>query len=506
MQHDVIRNAKRNIVWGVLNKLIVMLCPFFTKTMVKLFLGTQYLGMDSLFSSIISVLSLSELGLSSAIVYHLYQPVTKGQTKDVNAILNFYKKAYRVIGVAIMVLGIIVIPFLPELIKGSYPEDIVLWKTYLIFLSNTSLSYFMYAYLTPLLTVLQRNDILSRINSAITILINVARLGVLLIVPNYYIYILLTPLFTIVNNLWMAYVIKKRFPEYKCEGQVSKETVEGLKTLISGTFIQKACSITRNSLDSVCVSAFLGLTLTAVYNNYFYISHSVTAFMNIVITAFAGGIGRHVVQKSPDENFEEFKKLDFIYLWTGGWCTICLLCLYQPFMTLWMGEEMLLAPSSVILFALYFYLLKLGDTRSIYNSANGLWWEQRWRSIAETTMNVVLNIVLGYFWGINGIISATIVSLFLCNYVWATRITFEKYFDKAKLRFFYSSQFKYTMVTLFAALATYAVCMLINCKNTIIVLLIRVIICVIIPNVMYYVIYRKTTLFRDAIQTILKRK
>lgn len=484
MQDNVVKNAKRNIIWGIANKLIVMLCPFFTKTMVKLFLGTQYLGADSLFSSIISVLSLSELGLSSAIVYHLYEPVAKGQTKDVNAILNFYKKAYRLIGMVIILFGLLVIPLLPRLIRGTYPDDIILWKIYMIFLVNTALSYFLYTYLTPLLTVLQRNDIASRINSAITILISVARLAVLLIAPNYYVYILLTPVFTIVNNLWMACVIHKRFPEYKCEGQVSKETIDSLKTLISGTFIQKACSVTRNSLDSVCVSAFLGLTLTAVYNNYFYISHSVTVFLNIVIMAFAGGIGMHVVKKSPDDNFEEFKKLDFMYLWAGGWSSICLLCLYQPFMTLWMGKDMLLDYSSVILFTLYFYLLKLGDTRSMYNSATGLWWEQRWRSVAETAMNIILNLVFSYFFGINGIISATIASILLCNYVWATRITFNKYFDKAKLRFFYLSQLKYTLVTVAAAILTFSVCALVKSSNAVFVLLLRAAICIALPNTM----------------------
>ena len=137
----VVKKAKRNMIAGTINKFVVMLCPFITRTIVQRVIGAQYLGLDSLFSSILTVLSLSEMGISSAIVYCMYKPVAEGDTKAVNAILNFYRKVYRIIGIVVLFLGLCIIPFLPRLITGSVPEGINITLLYLIYLFNTVISY-----------------------------------------------------------------------------------------------------------------------------------------------------------------------------------------------------------------------------------------------------------------------------------------------------------------------------------------------------------------------------
>lgn len=505
MKLNVIKNAKRNIAFGVINKLVMMVCPFITRTVIRYILGVHYLGLDSLFASIISVLSLSELGFSSAVVYHLYKPVAEGNVKKVNSLLNFYKKAYRVIGCIILLVGLLLIPFLPKLIKGEYPNELSLWKLYIIYLANTCVSYFMCAYLTSIITVYQRDDINSSRNSIVTILLTVFRIALLVLTKNYYCYIIALPLFTIINNLWIAKVVKKQFPQYKCEGTLDSEELSSIKRLVTGTFVQRACSVTRNSLDSICISMMIGLTMTGIYNNYFYIATSITATMTIVINSFTGGIGNHVTLKNKDENFREMQSMDFIYLWLSGWCSICLLCLYQPFMKIWMGDKMLLSNLSVCLICAYFYLLKLGDVRSLYTAANGLWWEQRWRAITETIMNLVLNFTLGYLWGVNGIILATIISLFLCNYIWATRILFKEYYNIDYLKVHYKSQATYALSTLFIAVLTFLIVNTVSLENSIVCLLIKAAICIVLPNIMYYMLFRKNEMFKNAIR-VLKRK
>ena len=429
MQLNILKNAKRNIIYGFINKFIVMICPFIVRTVIIYKLGNEYLGLNSLFSSILSVLSLSEMGFSSAVVYNMYKPIADGDTKQINALLNFYRKAYRFIGFFILLVGLSVIPFLPKLIKGSHPQEINLIWLYLIYLIDTVLSYFMYAYLTSILTAFQRNDINSRINSLISILLTIFKVILIITTGNYYYYAILLPISTIANNLFVARTVKKYFPDYRCEGKLNPETTRSIRKVVAGTFIQKACETTRNSLDSIFVSAFLGLSLTGIYNNYYLISSAITAIMGIIANSFAGGVGNHVATRNSEENYNELLKLDFVYLWLGGWCSICLLCLYQPFMKIWVGEVNMLPLSSVILLVIYFYLLKLGDMKSLYNAANGLWWQQKWRSIIETILNVILNYYLAKLIGINGIILATIISLFLCNYLWCTKILFKAYFD-----------------------------------------------------------------------------
>lgn len=501
----VVKNAKRNIAFGIMNRIVPLIIPFIERTVIQIILGPQYLGLDSLFISIIHVLSLTELGFSSAMVYNMYKPAAEGNVQKINALLNYYKRIYRIVGFAILGIGLILIPFLSRLINGSHPADINLTILYLFYLANTALSYFLFAYLNSVLVVHQREDVRSLVNSGIKTGLAVAQIVLLWITRNYYYYVILMPAFTIINNFWLAWRTKKLFPQYKTEGNISDEDRAGIRKLVAGTFVQQACGVTRNSLDSVCISAFLGLTLTAIYNNYYLILNGVTSFVAIFTASFMGGVGNHVATRSVKENFEEMKKLDFVYLWIGGWCMICLLCLYQPFMKLWMGKEMMLPYSAVILLCGYFYLLKLGDVRSMYSSANGLWWEQRYRAIGETLLNLILNITLGKLFGVHGIILATMISLFLCNYLWSVGITFRLYFTISRRRDYYIYQGKQSLLMIGAAVITYLVCTAVPATETLVQLVIRSVICVIVPNVIFILVYRKTETFKYAKNIIIRR-
>jgi len=505
MQINVVKNAKRNILFGSINRIVVLLIPFIKRVIVLNVLGSQYLGLGSLLQSILSVLSLSELGFSAAMVYNMYKPAAEGNAAKMNALMNFYRRVYRVIGGVIFGSGLLLIPLLPRLIKGTYPEDINLTTLYLIYLGNTAISYFLFAYKSSLLVVHQRDDVKSTVNSVISVGLTGCQIAVLLITKNYYLFSLLMPLFTITNNLLIGWRTKVLFPQYKAEGELRAEDKAGIKKLVAGSFIQRACMVTRNSLDSICISAFLGLTLTAVYNNYYMILTGVTGFVDIFTASFTGGVGNHVATRSVEDNFQEMKKLDFVYLWIGGWCAICLLCLYQPFMEIWMGKDMMLPMSAVILFCMYFYVLKLGDVRYLYTSANGLWWEQRYRALGETAMNLVLNIVLGKLYGVHGIIIATMVSLFLCNYLWSVSITFRHYFGKEKIIEYYKYQGIETAVMLVAAIGTYLICSLIPVDSVFSQMLLRAIICAVVPNLLFFIIFGKTEQFQNAKRLLFRR-
>lgn len=495
MQINVIKNAKRNMVAGLLNKTIVMIFPFIVRTVINLYLGSEYLGLNSLFSSILTVLSLSELGFGTAVVYHMYKPVAENNIPLVCALLNFYKKAYRIVGTVILAIGLLLIPYLPYLIKGECPDTINLSIVYIVFLINTVISYFLSAYLNSLLIVYQRSDITSLINTVVTVVLNILQIITIIITKNYFLYCLLLPLSTIANNIWVWLFTRKEFPQYSCYGKIDKDLLENIKKLIAGAFIQKASGVTRNALDSVCTSAFLGLSMTAIYNNYYTIANSITVFLSILYSSVLGGIGNHIAIKSPKDNFLEMKKIDFLYLWVSGWCTICLLCLYQPFMKLWMGENMILPLPAVIMFCVYFYLLKLGDIRCLYTDANGLWWEHRYRAIVEFVLNVVLNITLGKLFGIYGIIMATIITIFFCNYIWGSAITFNCYFEKGTKIQYYQYQMIFSVITLGICAITYGLCIFISFKSMFLTIIIRGIVCVIVPNTLYYIVYRHTEEF-----------
>ncbi len=504
MKFDVKLNAKRNIIFGVINKIVLMILPFVVKATINNILGVEYLGLNSLFASILQVLLLSELGFSSALVYHMYKPIAENDQKTINALLNLYRKAYFVIGIVIMLLGLMVMPALPNLTKGNDIANININVIYIFQLSNAAISYFLFGYKQALLVAYQREDINSIINLATQLGLQGVQIALLYATQNYYLYVACMPVFTLLNNIWIGIITKKMFPSARGDGNLEQDVLKSIKKLVAGTFIQKACAVTRNSLDSICISAFVGLALTGIYNNYYTILSGITTMLGIIGTSLFGGIGNHVAIKTRDQNFEELEKLDFLYMNISSWITICLLCVYQPFMKLWMGESMMLPMKMVILFCIYFYLLKMGDMRSLYSAANGLWWKMRYRSVLETVLNIGLNVCLGLLYGVEGIILATIISLFLCNFLWSTSILFSDYFGKHRLREYFIYHIKYAVFTASVCVVAYLICSIVNVQGIIFTIIIRGAICTICFLLAFFLINWRKSIFSESLTMVRK--
>ena len=212
MKIERTRNTVRNSAWGILSKIITTFFPVIVRTLIVQYIGAAYLGLGSLFSSILTVLSLAELGVSSAIVFSMYKPIAEDDTNTICALMALYKKLYSVIGTVIGIVGLLLMPFLPYLIKGEYPSDINLYLLYLIYLGNTVIGYFLFAYKNCLLTAHQRTDISTKISIGTSIIQYAVSIMVIILFKNYYVYVFLAPLASIANNLLTAYYVDKIFP------------------------------------------------------------------------------------------------------------------------------------------------------------------------------------------------------------------------------------------------------------------------------------------------------
>lgn len=504
MQLERSKNAVRNVGFGVANRLVTILFPFAVRTVFIHTLGSEFLGLNSLFSSILQVLSLTELGFSSAIVFSMYKPIAEDDADTINALLYYYRGIYRKVGLIILSVGLLLIPFLPNLIHGSYPESIHLTAVYLVYLLNTVLSYFLFAYLGSLITAHQRQDIISKVNMAISIAMYTLQIAVLFTVKSYYAYILIMPAFTVVNNIRTAVIAQKMFPQYRPTGQLSAELRAEIREKVSGLMVQKICGVTRNSFDSIFISAYLGLTETAIYNNYYYIMSAVTGVMTIITTSITAGAGNSVAIDSPEKNYHDMNRMNFLYMWLAGWFTVCLLCLYQPFMKVWVGGEYLFPFHVVIALCAYFYVLKMGDVRSVYTDATGIWWHSRYRAIAETVANVLLNWFLGKSFGVIGIVLATLISLFFINFCWGANIIFKYYFKGIKPKEYFLSNVIYAVTTCVVAVATLWLCSLITDRG-LSTFLPKFAICTFVPNILFFLLYFKTPYYKASVPWIQER-
>lgn len=498
---DRTKNALRNMVAGSVNKVVTLILPFVLRTILIRVLGNEYAGLNSLFVSILDVLNMAELGVSTAIVYCMYKPIAQDNKEEICALLNLFRKLYFTIGIIVLGIGIAIMPFLKYLIKDSYPSDINLYVLYAIYLFNSCSSYFFLGYRSSIISAHQRLDVTQTIATIVKGIMYIVQMVVLVCFESYYLYAVMLPVFTILINLLTAYQSKKLFPQYVCRGNVTGEAKKDLTEKVSGLMISRLCAITRNSFDSIFVSAYLGLTLTAIYANYYFIMASVISILAIIVQAVLAGVGNSIQTETVEQNYNDLKRFNFMYLWISGICTVCLLCLYQPFMFLWMGAENMLPISSVILFCAYFFLLTMGDMQSIYYNAAGLWWHYRKCTIVEALLNLLLNYILVQIWGLNGVIAGTLISLFLVNFLYAERLVFKFYFKNGKTLQFYMLQIKYAIVTALVCGITYLICNLFSYNDQgscVIALIVRGVLCIVIPSLLFYCIYRRSEEFHSA--------
>lgn len=444
------KNAKRNIVSGLINKVLTIMLPFLIRTILIRELGAEYLGLSGLFTAILQVLNMSELGFSSAIVFSLYKPMAEDNKDEICSLLAFYRFVYKFVGCVILLLGLCILPFLKFFINGSYPNDINIYVLYIIYLANTVVSYFCFAYKNALFTAGQRQDVISSVDSILVFTRYGIQIIALLLTRNYYVYIIWNLIFTLINNFVIAGLARKFYPNYICKGKLSTSQKNKVKKQIGGLAIGKLSQVTRNSFDSVVLSMFCGLLDVAIYSNYFYIYTAISGFLSVVIQALTAGVGNSMTTEVAEKNYYDFKRFNVVFNMIFGVCTVCLFCLYQPFMRLWVGNELTAHNIVMYLFCIYFYISQMGQIRGMYATASGLWWEFRFISIAEMFFNLLLNFLLGYLWGMPGILTATIVSVTVFSLIPVTKITLKKCFSRSGFEY-WRDAISFILITILGA-------------------------------------------------------
>lgn len=498
---DRTANTKRNIIWGVFGRMVIVVGPFITRSFLIYNLGADYLGISSLYTSILQVLSLAELGFATAVAYSMYEPISKGDVQEVAGYLNYFRRIYKLVGLAILVVGLALMPFLGLFVEGDWPPDVNMQLAFAIYLGNTVLSYFMFAYKQTLLNAYQRNDVVNKVNIVIMTVQYLAQIAVLIAWPNFYSYAVVMPVCTVLSNCAISIVTDKLLPEY-CEKKLKQITIDAgtrkdLHKRVGGLLFQQVCAVTRNSVDNIVISTFIGLTAVASYSNYFMIMSSVLGVLGTIGTSMTAAVGNSVAIEGKEKNFNDLRLFMFLYAMISIVAAACLVCLYQPFMMLWVGADLMLPFIVVVLFAVYFYVCTIGDIRSVYVNATGIWWELRWRALAETIVNVVLNLVLIHVIGLPGVILSTITSLFFINFIYGSHLLFKYYFGLDYVKKYYIDHAVYLLIAVFVCAATYLLVSNIP-GETLLALIIRGLATVACSSMMLILVFMRTKRFKQA--------
>ncbi len=493
----------QNSLWGLIYRLLHMVVPFFLRAVIIRQIGAEYIGLDGLFKSILSVLNLSELGFGAAITFMMYRPVAEGDKVAIRQLLTLIRRVYRWIGLIILTAGLLMIPFLRFLVKNDTGANVNIYLLYGMYLFHTAVSYLMFAYRSSLFSAHQRRDLISKVNVACTIVQYALQILILFTTKNYYLYLLVFALMIVPQSLSYYLVSKKVFPDLYCEGAPTKEQTKTAGGKIGALLGHRLGGTLIVSIDDIIISAFIGISLLTQYDNYMYIMKSVVTLVGILLTSSVASIGNKLQKDSVDNAYQLFLRMSFLWIGLIGWCSTCLLSLYQPFIRLWVGEKYLFSEGIVVCMALYFFIWQFRNMGTNMKSAAGLW-EQDWaKPYVGMILNTVFSILFVKFTGsILGVLLPTMVILGGIYFPWETHVLFKDLFERSSRE--YVLLVLRSVVTILVSM--FSVYLLIRRipDAGISWFLLRILICAVLPPALYLALNMNSPHARQAVQELLR--
>lgn len=502
------QNATRNMIFGIILKIYQILVPFLMRTAMIYLLGVEYLGLNSLFTSVLQVLNLAELGVGSAMVYSMYKPIADNDTGTICALLGLYKKYYFLIGLVIAVIGTVLTPFMPKLVNGELPNGLNIYVLYLLNLFATVMSYWLFAYKNSLLQAHQRSDVASKVALFTNTVQYALQLLTLWIFHNYYIYVIIMLASQALTNIITAVVATKMYPMYAPKGKLPSTEIAQINQRIKDLFTAKLGATVVNSADTIVISAFLGLTVLAMYQNYYFIMNSVMGVLTIVFASCLAGVGNSMVTDSIEKNYKDFRVITFLINWIVTICMCCFATVYQPFITVWVGAEYKFDLMVVALFCIYFYLVIMQQINGMYKDAAGVWHQDRFRPLIAAAFNLAFNLLFVKSLGIYAILLSTIASYILISMPWMIFNVF-KYVFKRDWKKFVVDFLMYFLVACAVTITCYLLCQVTAGFPMIVQIIANLIISCIYANIVLFIIFHHSIYFKpmmDLINRITKNK
>lgn len=469
-----------NTVMGYICRIVFVRC-----------LSAEYLGVNGLFTNILTMLSLAELGIGGAIGFALYKPLAEDDKEKIASLMGFYGKAYKIIGCVVAVVGLLMMPFLTVIITDQPNIKENLYVIYLVYLFNTASTYF-FSYRSALLTAAQRNYIVLGINYAITILQSIVQIPVLLITHNYMAYLIVQTIGIFVNNTIVSWWAKKDYP-YIVKRDVkplSTNEKRGLFVNVKALTLNKLSTILVNNTDNIVLTYFSGLVSVGVVSNYVTLMNTLTSLTSQLFNSLTASVGNLNAIESDEKKYSFFQILNLSNFWVFGWGAIGIAFVTSDIVKLCFGEEYVLGISIPLILAVNFYIVGMQNAVYAYKNTMGLFRYGQYLLLLTAAINLVLDIILGETMGIFGIYLATAIARITTN-TWYEPYAVFRYGLKVSPLYYLKKYLEYIGVLVIAGGICYLLCCL--CQFPIAVnVIVKFLICSIVPNFIFYICYRKT--------------
>lgn len=450
----------KNVFTIWLGQMVSVLCTFAVRMVFVRYLSQDYLGLETLFSNVLSILALAELGVGSAIVYSLYEPLAKNDVESIKSLMRLFKRAYIAIGLAIALMGCLLVPHI-ELFINDAPDIPGLRVYFLFFVFNSAISYF-FSYKGALITADQKNYIVALIRYAFQILLSVLQIIALITTGSYLLFLSCMLLSTLLQNIVISVTANRMYPILieKNIQPINRDVLARIKKNVAGLVVHKASSVVNAPVNGVILSSMTNLSTLAVYGNYLLVVNALAKIVDQMFDAIVSSIGNLSVTESSDRQYEVFRTAQFVNAYLFGALSVCLLPLVNPFVEMAFGESYLFPFHVPILFTVLFFIRGIRDAALSFISAYGLYWQTRIKALVEVVTLTVLSVLLTYRFGIEGLLVANIcVQLFISLVVEA--VILHKHGLNRSARPYFFNCLQYGMVTVFLSIVSCALVSLI---------------------------------------------
>ena len=428
------QNTWKNFRFGVAAQIVISLLGFLSRTIFIHVLSEEYLGINGLYASILNVLSLTELGLSDIVVYSLYKPLAQGDEKQLTALMGYYKTIYRIIALAVAVIGLGLVPVLRLLVKSTIDQyHLVLY--YLMFLANSVCSYLL-VYKSSIIHADQKRYLISRYEICFKFLSVAAQIMVLLLFRNFTVYLFIQIAMTVVSNLFISRKADQLYPFLKEKAPLEPETKKNIFRDVRHMFSYKAGGQLLNSTDNLYISTLISTATVGQYDNYVMIQGMVSAYTTIISQSVLGSLGNLNATGDRAQKKRVFDIYSMGFSWIAAFCMASLLVLYNPFILLWAGEKWLLPMDTVAVICLNFYLPNVLVPVWNFRNTSGLFRETKNILLYAAAINLVLSYFLGVKWVLTGILAETSISRLLTSFWFEPYILHKKIFETSCAPFF----------------------------------------------------------------------
>lgn len=430
------KKAAVNFFYNFSNLCLNLILTFISRTVFINVFGVAYLGMNSLFTDVLNLLSMADLGFNTAMVYSFYKPLAEKDYDRMAALTTFYKHIYIVISIFITVVGLLLIPFLPYLINLENPiEHLNIY--YILSLSNIVCSY-MCIYKTSILTADQKNYKITRVTMIISILKTIIQIVAIVLFENYILYLLIGTITVLLNNIWASSIAVKEYSFIK--RNISLELSEKKKIFenITSVFLYKVSSVLLTATDNLLISIITGTIMVGYYSNYLLIQNKIAMFYTIIFSSLTASIGNLIIKEKAEKRYKIFNCEQSVCFIICGIIVPCYTILIDDFIKIWLGNDYILSPETVLIIGLNMYLACVLQPLWSYREAAGLYRKTKWIMFICAIENIAISIILGVFWGITGILLASAISR-VTTYVWyEPKILFSEYFSKSSKKYYLS--------------------------------------------------------------------